>query len=95
MTTPFDHQKHLELLDEAQRELRRLGRNDLAGAIDRAIAIHYDTQGRIAQAAQQTQRLKRLQDSLYDTVQTLERYVTKEGAPWLEPDNSLYPRRDS
>lgn len=92
MNTPFDHQKHCNDLEDAERELNAIGKHTLAAAVSRARVIHIDMQGRIAAAQREALRIRRLHEAIESIARTVEDYVIKPSAPWIGVD--LFPKED-
>lgn len=88
--TPFDHQKHIELLAGAERQLRHDGHVHLANAVDSARALHYEFQSRIAAAKRTTEQMHVAAQRMESLARTMEEYVTKPAAPWIGVD--LFPK---
>lgn len=86
---PFDHADHLRRLEEADRELTILGRNDLAGAVRRAISLHNEFLTRIYSARNVQRQLKNLRDKAEVLEREMGEYVTRNEVPWIEPANTL------
>ncbi len=80
----FDHEQHVRLLEEAERELRRSGQHDhLAGAVSRAVMFHHEFISRIGAARNTQDQLRRLADKLHAEARSMGEYVTKEDLPWI------------
>lgn len=89
MSKLFDHSEHSELLQQAQRELEALGKNKLAGAVGRALALHFDMVGRVAQAENAVRDVRRASGTLEQIARDLEKYVASPNMPWIEPDTKF------
>lgn len=87
---PFDHDAHCRLLDDAARELRSVGKDALAGAVEKARCIHIDFQSRVATARREVKRMRDAADRLNDIAGTIEQYVSVPRAPWIGCD--LFPK---
>lgn len=89
MAEAFDHDKHCRLLEEAEHELRMLGKDHLAGAVSRALMIHREFESRVAEARRVHRRLERAKQLIHQEQRTLEQYVCQARGPWIGPE--LFP----
>lgn len=88
--TPFDHQKHVDMLEKAARQLDSDGHEDLAAAVRSARALHFEFQSRIATAKRTTEQMHVAAQRMESLARTMEEYVTKPAAPWIGVD--LFPK---
>jgi hypothetical protein len=86
---PFDHDAHVRLLEEAEHELRRVGKDAMATACGRAAMIHREMESRHATAVRQVDQIRREAAKLESIARTCDEYVISPKAPWIGFD--LFP----
>lgn len=82
----FNHEEHGHLLEEARRELEILGKHKLAGAVGRALALHFDMVSRVANAERIKRKLTKLSAAVEEAANDLGEYVAKDELPWITKD---------
>jgi hypothetical protein len=82
----FNHDTHCRLLEEAESELRMLGKDHLAGAVMRAKMIHRQLESRVAEARHVDAALARIEQDIHQQRRALQEYVGQGRGPWAGPD---------